>query len=60
MEVEVDTIQEVELEPHRIFILNVIDHVVILRNNCIGEAVKIVSGVKRCESFHGSKQVQLL
>jgi hypothetical protein len=29
-------------------------------NNCIGEAVKIVSGVKRWEKFHGSKQVQVL
>ena len=47
MEVEVDTIQEVELEPHRIFILEFNDHVVILMNNWIGEAVKIVNDVKR-------------
>jgi hypothetical protein len=47
MEVEGDTIQEVELEPPRIFILEFNDHVVIRMNNCIGEAVKIVSGVKR-------------
>ncbi len=47
MEVEGDTIQEVELEPPRIVILEFNDNVVIRMNNCISEAVKIVSGVKR-------------
>lgn len=46
MKVEVDTIQEVEVEPHRIFIHEFNDNVVILMDNCMTEATQIISGVK--------------
>ena len=59
MEVESDTIKEVDVEPHRILIHTFNGYEVVPRNNCIGEEDKKIVGVLEWESFHGSKQVNL-
>ena len=57
MEVDVDTITEVDIELHITVTKGSVNPVVIRTNNCLGVASNVGSGIIRCESLHSGKQV---